>query len=59
MISNSNHQSIGELLIEFFRYFAYEFDYHTHVISIRSGQRSVTKLSKAENDCWGTHDRLR
>lgn len=46
-------------MVEFFRYFAYEFDYHTNVISIRTGSNNVTKLFKAETDCWGTHDRLR
>ncbi|KAF8938711.1 hypothetical protein BGZ58_000317 [Dissophora ornata] len=30
-------QSVGELLYEFFRYFASEFRYATHVVSIRSG----------------------
>ncbi|KAG0318391.1 hypothetical protein BGZ99_005705 [Dissophora globulifera] len=30
-------QSVGELLYEFFRYFASEFRYTTHVVSIRSG----------------------
>ncbi|KAF9153122.1 hypothetical protein BG015_004025 [Linnemannia schmuckeri] len=33
----SQRQSIGELLYEFFRYYASEFRYANHVVSIRSG----------------------
>jgi DNA polymerase sigma len=34
----SNHESLGGLLYAFFRKFAYEFDYATQVISVRSGK---------------------
>ncbi|KAF9425921.1 hypothetical protein BGZ76_003021, partial [Entomortierella beljakovae] len=33
----AENQSVGEILYEFFRYFASEFRYTTHVVSIRSG----------------------
>ncbi|KAF9347646.1 hypothetical protein BGX26_000886 [Mortierella sp. AD094] len=33
----ATRQSVGELLYEFFRYFASEFRYASHVVSIRSG----------------------
>ncbi|KAF9197187.1 hypothetical protein BGZ49_002523 [Haplosporangium sp. Z 27] len=33
----ASKQSVGELLYEFFRYFASEFRYASHVVSIRSG----------------------
>jgi DNA polymerase sigma len=38
-------QSVGELLYEFFRYFANDFHYVTHVVSIRCG-RLLTKEVK-------------
>lgn len=41
----SQRQSIGELLYEFFRYYASEFRYANHVVSIRSGGL-LTKESK-------------
>ncbi|GAA5808147.1 hypothetical protein MFLAVUS_001531 [Mucor flavus] len=41
----SNQESLGGLLYAFFRKFAYEFDYATQVISIRSG-RLMTKIEK-------------
>lgn len=41
----SNYESVGGLLYAFFRKFAYEFDYQTQVISIRSG-RLLTKAEK-------------
>lgn len=34
----SNHESLGGLLYAFFRKFAFEFDYATQVISVRSGK---------------------
>ncbi|KAI9337457.1 hypothetical protein BD770DRAFT_353493 [Pilaira anomala] len=41
----TNYESVGGLLYAFFRKFAYEFDYQTQVISIRSG-RLLTKAEK-------------
>ncbi|KAG2203644.1 hypothetical protein INT47_011738 [Mucor saturninus] len=41
----SNYESLGGLLYAFFRKFAYEFDYQTQVISVRSG-RLLTKIEK-------------
>jgi DNA polymerase sigma len=43
----SNHESVGGLLYAFFRKFAYEFDYATQVISVRSG-KLLTRFEK----CW-------
>ena len=58
--SSRNKQSLGELLMEFFRYFAYDFDYRRDIVSIRRlpGNCVVTKLSKMESSCWGSHERL-
>ncbi|KAL8291391.1 hypothetical protein RQP46_002369 [Phenoliferia psychrophenolica] len=42
----SNHESVGELLIEFFRYFSSGFNYGHHVLSIRSESGFLTKDSK-------------
>lgn len=44
----ANKESTGELLAAFFRYFAYEFDYDTMVISVRCG-RMLTKEEKGWN----------
>ena len=40
-----NKSTIGELLFQFFRFYAHEFDYSTHVLSIRLG-KLVTKRDK-------------
>lgn len=44
-------QSVGLLLTEFFRYYAFEFDYRKHVISVGMGG-VVDKTLKGEIDCW-------
>ncbi|KAI1365308.1 hypothetical protein F5Y08DRAFT_187140 [Xylaria arbuscula] len=40
-----NQSTLGELLFEFFRFFAYEFDYSTNVLSVRLG-KLVPKFDK-------------
>lgn len=42
----SNHESVGELLVEFFRYFAQGFQYANHVIAIRSETGFINKEVK-------------
>ncbi|KAK2018336.1 hypothetical protein LZ32DRAFT_370196 [Colletotrichum eremochloae] len=42
---DKNKASLGELLFQFFRFYAYEFDYDNNAISIRLG-RKVTKQEK-------------
>ena len=46
--------SLGILLASFFRYFAYEFDYKRHVVSLHStlSHGLVEREVKAELDCW-------
>ncbi|KAI0437502.1 hypothetical protein F4803DRAFT_555952 [Xylaria telfairii] len=41
----TNKSSLGELLFEFFRFFAYEFDYSSNVLSVRLG-KLITKHDK-------------
>ena len=50
----SKNLNIGFLLASFFRYFALEFDYKNHVVSLNSnGLRAlIEKESKAESDGW-------
>jgi DNA polymerase sigma len=43
---SANHASIGELLVGFYRFYAYEFDYANKVISPRTGG-FFTKEQKA------------
>ncbi|KAI1634756.1 hypothetical protein F4809DRAFT_643170 [Biscogniauxia mediterranea] len=42
---NKNKSTIGELLFQFFRFYAHEFDYSTQVLSVRLG-KTVTKTDK-------------
>ncbi|KAK9325709.1 hypothetical protein V1517DRAFT_144469 [Lipomyces orientalis] len=44
-----NTESLGQLLFEFFKWYAYDFDYDRHVVSVRQGRL----LSKAEKG-WDT-----
>eukprot|EP00049_Salpingoeca_infusionum_P026440 m.25696 g.25696 ORF g.25696 m.25696 type:complete len:732 (-) comp8750_c1_seq1:761-2956(-) len=43
---NPNHESICQLLVEFFRYYAHQFNYREHVISVQWG-RVLTKAEKS------------
>ena len=52
-----NNCSIAELLVHFFKYYAYEFDFRGCVVSIEAG-RTITKVSKAELDGWPLHERV-
>lgn len=56
-----------ELLIEFFRYYAYEFDFRHDIVSINNVVRvgadqfvskPISKTVQAEKYCWKLHDRL-
>ncbi|KAI1263441.1 hypothetical protein F5Y18DRAFT_128875 [Xylariaceae sp. FL1019] len=42
---NKNKSTLGELFFQFFRYFAHEFDYSSHVLSVRMG-KLLTKHEK-------------
>lgn len=52
-----NKQGVPELLVGFFRYYAYEFDFRSTVVSIQAGG-PITKVGKAEVDGWPLHERL-
>jgi len=67
--SERNKDSTAKLLAGFFRYFAWEFDYRLHVVSVRnslstpgssnfSSISGFLKITKAEQSCWSQHDRL-
>ncbi|KAG5936617.1 hypothetical protein E4U60_002484 [Claviceps pazoutovae] len=45
---NKNKSSLAELLFQFFRFYAHEFDYDKHVLSVRQG-KLVTKQDKKWN----------
>lgn len=45
---NKNKSSVAELLFQFFRFYAHEFDYDKHVLTIRQG-RLATKQEKKWN----------
>ncbi|PFH62834.1 hypothetical protein XA68_11615 [Ophiocordyceps unilateralis] len=42
---NKNKSSVPDLLFQFFRFYAHEFDYDKHVLSVRQG-KLVTKVDK-------------
>lgn len=46
--------SLSILLASFFRYYAFEFDYKHHVVSLNStvSKGLILREDKAENDCW-------
>ena len=55
--SNHNPQtSIGALLASFFHYFAYDFDYKKHIVSLNRKHSSpqMEREVKAEEDGWST-----
>lgn len=52
-----NTATVGELLAGFFRHMSCEFDYKAQVVSVNSA-RAISKLFKAERDCWVQHTRL-
>lgn len=45
---NKNRSSVADLLFQFFRFYAHEFDYDKHVLSIRQG-KLITKQEKKWN----------
>lgn len=49
---------MGELLVEFFRYFCWKFDSRRCVVSVRQS-KGLSKLDKAEHDAWLQSDTLR
>ncbi|KAJ1420787.1 hypothetical protein B484DRAFT_127925 [Ochromonadaceae sp. CCMP2298] len=51
-----NTETLGQLLLSFFRYYAWNFDFKRDVVSVRQG--AVGKVSKAEQDAWLTSDTL-
>jgi terminal uridylyltransferase len=49
--ANKNTESLGSLLIEYFKYFSYSFDYRQHTLSIRQ-KSTFAKMDKYEYCCW-------
>lgn len=56
--SKRNPSSVGELIAGFFEYYAWRFDYRSHVVSIADPRHPVLKAHKAELECWPHHTRL-
>lgn len=55
--AQQNTESVGTLLIEFFRYFCWDFDIRHSVVSIRQ-PKGLSKVDKAEQDGWLQSDIL-
>ena len=54
-VGSSNTETAGELLASFFKYFAFEFDYRSHVVSLEG---VVPKDLQGELHCWPVHNGL-
>jgi DNA polymerase sigma len=52
-----NKETTAQLVVEFFRYYAWIFDFKRSTVSVREGT-AIPKIVKAERDAWGTTDRL-
>ncbi|TFJ86179.1 hypothetical protein NSK_002387 [Nannochloropsis salina CCMP1776] len=52
-----NKACVGELLVAFFWYYSWEFDYRDLVLSVRMGG-AMKKERKAEEDGWAVNSRL-
>ena len=44
--------------MEFFQYYAWQFDFAKTVVSLQSG-KAIPKVKKAETDGWTLNERLR
>ena len=58
--AKKNTETTGELLLHFFKYFSWDFDYKHLIISIQSRIKPEAnlKITKAELDGWSQHERL-
>ena len=54
----ANQESVGALLVGFFYHLGGDFDMGERAVAVRSGVLPLSKLVKAEVDCWPTHTRL-
>jgi hypothetical protein len=59
--ARGNRETVAELLLEFFRYYSWQFDFRHEVVSIRqpTTTAAMRKLDKAETDGWQQSDILR
>ena len=55
-LCSENRTPIVVLLLEFFRYYAFEYDYRHNVVSIHGS--NMNKSEYCEAHCWRTNDRL-
>ena len=54
-VGKRNTESVGSLLAGFFKYYAYEFDFRKHVISLNG---IIDKDLLGETHCWAVHNGL-
>ena len=54
----ANQESVGALLVGFFYHLGGDLDMGEQAVSVRSGVLPLSKLVKAEIDCWPMHSRL-
>lgn len=54
-----NHECLAQLLVDYFRYFAWNFDFRHGVVSIRSPRSELLKVDKCEGAAWPPSDNLR
>ena len=56
--ASNNKETVGELLVGFFLYFAHEYNYVESVVSISSHLQDQQKIDRVEKFGWQSHDRL-
>ena len=54
-VGSANSETVGELLASFFKYYAFEFDYRQHVVSLDG---VIPKDLQGELHCWPVHNGL-
>eukprot|EP01039_Chlorochromonas_danica_P000473 gene473-512_t len=56
--ASKNQETLAQLLVEYFRYYAWKFDFRHHVVSIRNPNQHVQKIDKCEQAAWPHSDIL-
>ncbi|RYG63863.1 hypothetical protein EON64_15115 [archaeon] len=58
-LASRNRESLAELLLAYFQYFAWQFNFGQEVVQIRSPGAVMPKVEKCEACAWSLNDVLR
>jgi DNA polymerase sigma len=56
--ASKNKETVAELLVEYFHFFGWEFNYYKNYISIKSHKKVLMKIDKVESDGWTNSDAI-